>query len=338
MKLSTSSNIVFDRPEGPFFHIDRMMRYAKEAGFDTLDISFYDWALPGSPFLTDEWKKWIDQVAEEKERLGMRFGQSHAYTYNFLSPALTPEERKHHEELTLRSIECCYILGSRLCVTHPDTVYDSPRPMAVSEEKNAEYFRELLDKTARFDMAFAVENMCDITIAPKRKFGAYPEELVNLAKRVGDSRFGICWDFEAIIPSAIDQADIHDFPAYLDSLELTEAVPGLVPDSTFFCLDKERNILVGAINIRHYLNDHLLKFGGHIGDGVRPSERRKGIATRMIALGLEECKKLGITRVLMTCKKENTGSAKSIMNNGGILENEIEKEDGTVMQRYWITL
>ena len=84
--------------------------------------------------------------------------------------------------------------------------------------------------------------------------------------------------------------------------------------------------------------DHLLKFGGHIGDGVRPSERRKGIATRMIALGLEECKKLGITRVLMTCKKENTGSAKSIMNNGGILENEIEKEDGTVMQRYWITL
>ena len=71
MKLSTSSNIVFDRPEGPFFHMDRMMRYAKEAGFDTLDISFYDWALPGSPFLTDEWKKWIDQVAEEKERLGL---------------------------------------------------------------------------------------------------------------------------------------------------------------------------------------------------------------------------------------------------------------------------
>ena len=109
---------------------------------------------------------------------------------------------------------------------------------------------------------------------------------------------------EAIIPSAIDQADIHDFPAYLDSLELTEAVPGLVPDSTFFCLDKERNILVGAINIRHYLNDHLLKFGGHIGDGVRPSERRKGIATRMIALGLEECKKLGITRVLIPAKRK----------------------------------
>ncbi len=29
------------------------------------------------------------------------------------------------------------------------------------------------------------------------------------------------------------------------------------------------------VNIRHYLNDKLLKTGGHIGDGVRPSERKK---------------------------------------------------------------
>ena len=83
MKLSTSSNIVFDRPEGPFFHMDRMMRYAKEAGFDTLDISFYDWALPGSPFLTDEWKNGLIRWQRKKSALGMRFGQSHAYTYKF---------------------------------------------------------------------------------------------------------------------------------------------------------------------------------------------------------------------------------------------------------------
>lgn len=96
--------------------------------------------------------------------------------------------------------------------------------------------------------------------------------------------------------------------------------------------------MVGAINIRHYLNDNLLKHGGHIGDGVRPSERQKGIATRMIALGLEECKKLGLKRVLMTCRKDNIGSAKSIINNGGILENEIKQDDGVVTQRYWIDL
>ena len=56
MKLSTSSNIVFDRPDGSAVSMERMMRYAKEAGFDTLDISFYDWSLPGSPFLEDGWR------------------------------------------------------------------------------------------------------------------------------------------------------------------------------------------------------------------------------------------------------------------------------------------
>ncbi len=84
-----------------------------------------------------------------------------------------------------------------------------------------------------------------------------------------------------------------------------------------FCLDKDRNIFVGAVNIRHVLNDALLRGSGHIGDGIRPSERRKGYATAMIALALEECKKLGIKKVLMTCDKNNIGSAKSIINNGG---------------------
>ena len=121
------------------------------------------------------------------------------------------------------------------------------------------------------------------------------------------------------------------------NLEVKDNSDGLVPDSTFFCLDVERDIMVGAVNIRHYLNDNLLHFGGHIGDGVRPSERRKGIATRMIALALEECRTLGIYMVLMVCNKDNIGSGKSIINNGGILENEIEA-DGSIVQRYWIDL
>lgn len=93
--------------------------------------------------------------------------------------------------------------------------------------------------------------------------------------------------------------------------------------------------MVGAVNIRHDLNDYLLKYGGHIGDGIRPSERRKGYATEMIRLALEECRKLGLTRVLMTCDKNNIGSAKSIIRNGGILENEVWEND-SVKQRYWI--
>ena len=91
------------------------------------------------------------------------------------------------------------------------------------------------------------------------------------------------------------------------------------------------------MNIRHYLNDALLLNGGHIGDGVRPTERRKGVATIMIGLALLECKKIGLDRVLMVCDKNNIGSSKSIQNNGGILENEI-LVDGIVEQRFWIDL
>lgn len=139
-------------------------------------------------------------------------------------------------------------------------------------------------------------------------------------------------------PYMIRRNDYRDFDFYLENLEIKEECGGRVPDSTFFCLDTDRNIFVGAVNIRHYLNDDLLYTGGHIGDGVRPSERRKGYATAMIGLALDECRKLGIPRVLMTCDKDNIGSAKSIMNNGGILENEVINEDGELEQRYWIDL
>ena len=142
---------------------------------------------------------------------------------------------------------------------------------------------------------------------------------------------------EDLVPYAIIRNDYHDFDKYLDELELKEPKNGFVPDSTFFCLDEERDIFVGAVNIRHYLSERLLLNGGHIGDGVRPSERGKGIGTVMIGLALEECKKLGIHRVLMVCNKENPASARTIQKNGGILENEITV-DGEVEQRYWITL
>ena len=58
----------------------------------------------------------------------------------------------------------------------------------------------------------------------------------------------------------------------------------------------------------------------------------------MICLSLIECRKLGISKVLMVCDKSNIASAKSIIKNGGILENEFLDEDGEVQQRFWIKL
>lgn len=166
-------------------------------------------------------------------------------------------------------------------------------------------------------------------------------QLVKMSEKYKSQLFDMMDEWtktgETIIPWAIRKVDYHDFDAYLKSLEESEPKGGYVPASTFFAYDRERDILVGAVDIRHSLNEALLLDGGHIGDGVRPSERRKGYATAMIALALDECRKLGIEKVLMVCNKENTGSAKSIQNNGGVLENEINVEGETV-QRYWIQL
>lgn len=143
---------------------------------------------------------------------------------------------------------------------------------------------------------------------------------------------------ENIVPYAIRRIDYHDFSFYCENLENRNILSEWgVTDSTFFCLDTERDRVVGAVNIRHYLNESLLLDGGHIGDGVRPSERGKGIATEMIRMALEECRRLGIYRVLMVCNKDNVASARTIQKNGGILENEVEV-DGHTEQRYWITL
>ena len=134
-------------------------------------------------------------------------------------------------------------------------------------------------------------------------------KLVKLEEKYREQLFEMMDEWsnsgEKIIPYAIRKADYHNFDLYKKSIEVKEETKNSVPDSTYFALDIERNIFVGAVNIRHYLNNQLLLNGGHIGDGVRPSERRKGYATEMIRLALEECKKIGIDRVLMVCYKDN---------------------------------
>ena len=134
---------------------------------------------------------------------------------------------------------------------------------------------------------------------------------------------------------------IKDFDVWLDKVE-KDRLPitcesERVPASLYFSVRKIDKKIVGNLQIRHLLNEKLLKYGGHIGDSVRPSERMKGYATEQIRLALLKCKEFGIDRVLMDCDKNNIGSAKAIKNNGGILENEIYVEEELV-QRYWISL
>lgn len=92
----------------------------------------------------------------------------------------------------------------------------------------------------------------------------------------------------------------------------------------------------GAVNIRHRLSEFLFNAAGHIGYGIRPSERRKGFATVLLQLSLIEAKKLGIEDVLVVCDAGNVGSEKTIINNGGKPDTDFIEDDGNIIKRYWI--
>lgn len=111
--------------------------------------------------------------------------------------------------------------------------------------------------------------------------------------------------------------------------------PGRVPADTYLSVRRSDRRLVGMVNIRHTLNDYLLRFGGHIGYSVRPTERRKGYARELLGLALNQCKALRLDRVLVTCDSENEASARTIRANGGVLENRVPEGDGFT-DRYWI--
>lgn len=140
-----------------------------------------------------------------------------------------------------------------------------------------------------------------------------------------------------IVPYSARLLDM-DYRTWLENTyKFEETCPkDFVPAHTFFLIEDKKRI-IGAINIRHYLNEYLLNYGGHIGYGIRPSERRKGYASLMLSLALPKAKELGIHRALITCDKNNLGSARTIMKNGGVLENEVIKEK-IITQRYWIEL
>ena len=109
--------------------------------------------------------------------------------------------------------------------------------------------------------------------------------------------------------------------------------------STFLGIRELDNKIVGMIDIRHELNsDFLRNYAGNIGYGVRPTERKKGYATQMLDNALRYCKnEIGLDKVMINCYKNNEPSRKTIINAGGILDRECERE-GKTIQFYFINL
>ena len=117
--------------------------------------------------------------------------------------------------------------------------------------------------------------------------------------------------------------------------------PDRVGAHFFWLVDDEKDYFIGEISIRHRLNEVLERYGGHIGYGVRFSEWDKGYGTLMLELALIEAKKIGLSKILITCNDNNIGSARVMEKNGFVLSDKIENNfDGKsfVTRRYWKTI
>jgi predicted acetyltransferase len=80
-----------------------------------------------------------------------------------------------------------------------------------------------------------------------------------------------------------------------------------------------------------------VRWAGHIGYGIRPSARRRGLATWALGRMLDEARVLGLDRLLAVCAVDNVASVKTIERCGGVPEAIRDTKFGPV-RRYWIKL
>ena len=116
------------------------------------------------------------------------------------------------------------------------------------------------------------------------------------------------------------------------------ARPDLVPESIFW-LVRDGQTVLGSSRLRYGLTARTAQIGGHIGYDIRPSARRQGHGTRLLALRLDRARSAGLYSRLLTCDTVNSASARIIEQNGGLLKNHIiDPDSGEEVSRYWIAL
>ncbi|MEV0202987.1 GNAT family N-acetyltransferase [Nonomuraea sp. NPDC050691] len=155
--------------------------------------------------------------------------------------------------------------------------------------------------------------------------------LEAVAEFRADRDYPPSWFVGDVDPPALTSPEA--FEAYvarvLGERSAAGARDGFVPMTTLWWADGER--FLGRMAIRHRLIPALEEIGGHIGYDVRPSARRQGHATAMLAAALPIARSLGLRQVLVMCDRTNTASRRVIEANGGRLIDITE-----LKRRYWV--
>lgn len=164
----------------------------------------------------------------------------------------------------------------------------------------------------------------------------YKEQVMNIKRQFleNNEEFSGC--------SGLEECDTYEEWTNFEERLRNKYKEKFTPVQVFLAVRKQDNKVVGIIDCRLCLSDFLYNYGGHIGYSIVIDERRKGYGKEMLNLALHLYKKQGINRVLITCDKGNIASARTIIANGGIFENEVVDKVGIssdgFIHRYWISL
>lgn len=114
---------------------------------------------------------------------------------------------------------------------------------------------------------------------------------------------------------------------------------GYVPGYTYFLVRREDDKIIGMVNIRYNLTEEMLRDAGHIGYGIRPSERGKGYAKLQLYLSLKKAKELSLDEVMIACYETNEASDRTIKALGGMFDRkEFDQHKNMNLNIYWINV
>lgn len=164
------------------------------------------------------------------------------------------------------------------------------------------------------------------------------EEIIKMCKEIESSN-----DFDKFEGMGnLGMVLTDSYEKWLEQNELDKHIEDVKPEwsnATNYVLIDELGHVYGSCSLRHHLKGNLLNIGGNIGYGIRPSERGKGFGTLQLRLILEKAKKLGLDKVLLTCRENNIGSKKTIEKCLGVMDTPVESRTPGVMElRYWIDI
>lgn len=196
MRLSTSTCIYFNRPDGTKASILDSVKLCSQAGYKVMDMNFHDCSVFDTPLKKPEWKQWIYAIRDMADQCGVEFSQGHSHFYNFCDAGV--RDRDALDEYIRRGIIGASILRIPWLVIHAATDFDSPTPVKSSREKTMEYLKPRLELAARYHVGIAIENLWELNISPKRRYTTTAEEVVELTDALARDfdNVGVCWDVE----------------------------------------------------------------------------------------------------------------------------------------------